>query len=80
MFVNIGTITAAENEAQLAGVMAHEMAHVYMQHSAKQQQKSSGGADQKPRESIPMEAINTDVSTEGNGNVSCFAVRTGQAV
>jgi beta-barrel assembly-enhancing protease len=41
MFVNIGTITAADNEAQLAGVMAHEMAHVYMQHSAKQQDKGS---------------------------------------
>ena len=36
LFVNIGTIQAADNEAQLAGVMAHEMAHVYMQHSAKQ--------------------------------------------
>jgi len=36
MFVNIGTITAAANEAQLAGVMGHEMSHVYMQHSAKQ--------------------------------------------
>jgi beta-barrel assembly-enhancing protease len=36
MFINIGTITAAQNEAQLAGVMAHEMSHVYMQHSAKQ--------------------------------------------
>ena len=41
MFVNIGTITAADNEAELAGVMGHEMAHVYMQHSAKQQEKSS---------------------------------------
>src|SRR5262249_52998185 len=41
MFVNVGTIGAADNEAQLAGVMAHEMAHVYMQHSAKQQEKSS---------------------------------------
>ena len=41
MFVNVGTISAAENEAQLAGVMAHEMAHVYMQHSAKQQDKGS---------------------------------------
>jgi beta-barrel assembly-enhancing protease len=40
MFVNIGTIAASENEAQLAGVMAHEMAHVYMQHSAKQMGKS----------------------------------------
>jgi beta-barrel assembly-enhancing protease len=36
MFVNVGTINAAQNEAQLAGVMAHEMSHVYMQHSAKQ--------------------------------------------
>jgi beta-barrel assembly-enhancing protease len=36
MFVNIGTITAAANEAELAGVMGHEMSHVYMQHSAKQ--------------------------------------------
>lgn len=41
MFVNIGTIQAADNEAELAGVMAHEMAHVYMQHSAKQQEKTS---------------------------------------
>ena len=41
MFVNIGTITAADNEAELAGVMAHEMSHVYMQHSAKQQDKGS---------------------------------------
>lgn len=40
MFVNIGTVTAAANEAQLAGVMAHEMSHVYMQHSAKQQTKA----------------------------------------
>ena len=36
MFVNIGTITAADNEAVLAGVKAHEMSHVYMQHSARQ--------------------------------------------
>jgi len=40
MFVNIGTITAAADEAQLAGVMAHEMSHVYMQHSAKQAAKA----------------------------------------
>ena len=40
MFVNVGTITAATNEAELAGVMAHEMSHVYMQHSAKQAGKA----------------------------------------
>src|SRR3954471_25028726 len=31
--VNLGTIQAADNEAQLAGVMAHEMSHVIMRHS-----------------------------------------------
>ena len=40
MFVNVGVMIAAENEAELAGVMAHEMAHVYMQHSAKQASKA----------------------------------------
>jgi len=40
MFVNLGTVTAARNEAELAGVMGHEMAHVYMQHSAKQAGKA----------------------------------------
>ena len=40
IFINVGTIAAAENEAQLAGVMAHEMSHVYMQHSAKQAGKT----------------------------------------
>src|SRR5207248_3764983 len=41
MFVNVGTITAADNEAELVGVMAHEMSHVYMQHSVKQASKES---------------------------------------
>lgn len=35
IFINIGTIQAAESEAQLAGVMSHEISHIYMQHSAK---------------------------------------------
>jgi Zn-dependent protease with chaperone function len=39
IFVNVGTINAADNEAELAGVLAHEMSHVYMQHSAKQAPK-----------------------------------------
>ena len=33
MFVNLGTVQAAETEAQLAGVMAHEISHVVMRHS-----------------------------------------------
>jgi Zn-dependent protease with chaperone function len=39
IFINVGTIQAADNEAELAGVIAHEMSHVYMQHSAKQAPK-----------------------------------------
>ena len=33
IFVNLGTIQAAETEAQLAGVMAHETSHVVLRHS-----------------------------------------------
>jgi hypothetical protein len=40
IFINLATIQAADNEAELAGVMAHEMSHVYMQHSAKQAPKA----------------------------------------
>ena len=41
IFVNLGAIQAADNEAELAGVLAHEMSHVYMQHSAKQAPKAT---------------------------------------
>ncbi len=32
VFINTATIVAADNEAQLAGVMAHEMSHVALRH------------------------------------------------
>src|SRR5450432_3203124 len=38
-FVNTGVITAADNEAEMAGVMAHEIAHVAARHGMKQQTK-----------------------------------------
>ena len=39
--INLGTIQAADNEAQLAGVMAHEIAHVYMRHGTENASKAS---------------------------------------
>ena len=39
MFVNTATILAADNEAQLAGVMAHEMSHVVLRHGTNQASK-----------------------------------------
>ena len=35
-FVNTGVITAADNEAEMAGVMAHEIAHVAARHGTRQ--------------------------------------------
>jgi beta-barrel assembly-enhancing protease len=40
MFINTATILAADNEAQLAGVMAHEMSHVVLRHGTHQMSKS----------------------------------------
>jgi beta-barrel assembly-enhancing protease len=39
LFVNTGAITAADNEAQLAGVIAHEMSHVALRHMTNQASK-----------------------------------------
>jgi len=41
MFVNLGTIQQAD-EAELAGVMAHEMSHVILQHAARDAKKEQG--------------------------------------
>ena len=39
-YVNSGLILAADNEAELAGVMAHEIAHVAARHATKNETKS----------------------------------------
>jgi Zn-dependent protease with chaperone function len=40
MYVNRGLIEAAKNEGQLAGVLAHEMAHVALRHGTNQASKA----------------------------------------
>src|SRR5260221_5356977 len=40
VFVNRGAIEVADNEAQLAAVMAHEMSHVALRHRAAQASKT----------------------------------------
>jgi len=42
IYVNLGTIQAADNEAQLAGVIGHEIGHVVMRHSTNQVSKQQG--------------------------------------
>lgn len=41
IFINTGTVAAADNEAQLAGVMAHEIGHVALRHGTNQASKAS---------------------------------------
>jgi hypothetical protein len=40
-YINRGVIEAADNESQLAGVMAHEIAHVALRHGTNQASKAS---------------------------------------
>jgi beta-barrel assembly-enhancing protease len=40
-FIHTGLITAADNEAQVAGVMAHEIAHVALRHGTNQASKAN---------------------------------------
>lgn len=42
IYINRGVIENADNEAQLAGVMAHETAHVVLRHGTAQATKSAG--------------------------------------
>lgn len=43
MYVNRGLILAARSEAELAGVLAHELSHVALRHGTKQASKASLG-------------------------------------
>ena len=40
MFIFTGLLKATENEAQLAGVMAHEMSHVILRHGTHEASKA----------------------------------------
>lgn len=40
IFINAGTITSAKNEGELAGVIAHEIAHVALRHGTSQASKA----------------------------------------
>ena len=46
MFVNRGMIEAAQNEGEMAGVMAHEISHVALRHATAQATRQSSGINQ----------------------------------
>ena len=49
MFVNRGMIEAASSEGEVAGVMAHELAHVLLRHGTANATKAAGLSDWRAR-------------------------------
>ena len=68
--INAGLITLTENEAQLAGVVAHEISHVKLRHSAEMIANAS-------MNNIPMWAGIIAGIFAGNANASLAALRLG---
>ncbi len=68
--INSGLITLTENEAQLAGVVAHEISHVKLRHSAEMIANSS-------MNSIPMWVGIMAGIFAGSGEASIAAIRLG---
>lgn len=62
IFVNRGTIAAAQDEAQLAGVIAHETGHVVMRHGTHQ-------ASVKSLASLPLAIFGVATGSSGAMNV-----------
>lgn len=67
IFVNVGAICAARNEAQLAGVMAHEESHVALRHSTSM-------ASKKEAASLPL-AILGGIFNSGAGRLAALGAQ-----
>jgi predicted Zn-dependent protease len=64
MFINTGLFRAVDNEAQLAGVMAHEMSHVILRHGTHEATKSK---------SVEILAALAQAAVGNRSNLSQFA-------
>ena len=60
IYINRGIIEAADNEAQLAGVMAHETAHVALRHGTNQASKASAA-------NLPLAILGGLLGSESTG-------------
>ena len=63
IYVNLGTIQAADNEAELAGVMAHEISHVVQRHGTR-------AASKQMMAQLPLSVLG---GLMGNGALSQMA-------
>jgi predicted Zn-dependent protease len=62
VYVNRGLIAAADNEAQLAGVLAHEIAHVALRHGTNQASKAAAAQ-------VPLALLGRIIGNDSTGDM-----------
>ena len=70
IFVNMGTIQAADNEAQLAGVMAHEISHVVQRHATR-------AATKQMRVQMPLQILGALLGKSTLGELAAEGISFG---
>ena len=70
IFVNMGTIQAADNEAQLAGVMAHEISHVVQRHATR-------AATKQMKVQMPLQILGALLGRSSLGEMAAAGISFG---
>ena len=68
VYVNLGTIQAAENESELAGVMAHEISHVVQRHATR-------AASQEELVQVPLSVLGGFFGRSLGGQLTALAAQ-----
>jgi beta-barrel assembly-enhancing protease len=70
IYINVGTIQAADDEGQLAGVMAHEISHVILRHSTEQASKAAFAQ-------LPLAVLGATIGRGAAGQIAQLGVAFG---
>jgi len=70
IYINVGTIQAADDEGQLAGVIAHEISHVVLRHSTQQASKAS-------LVQVPLAILGASVGRSATGQLAALGANIG---
>jgi hypothetical protein len=70
IFINMGTIQAADNEAELAGVMAHEISHVVQRHATR-------AATKQMKVQMPLQILGALLGRSSIGQLAAAGISFG---
>ncbi len=70
IFINMGTIQAADNEAELAGVMAHEISHVVQRHATR-------AATKQMKVQMPLQILGAILGRSSVGQLAAAGISFG---